>query len=149
MEVKNENLSLISACYSTDLKIERSKLCCNVESSTMEDSVFSGVNLSGSFFRQGEMRGVEFEQMGMANCSFKSTSMTRPDFTNVGMSGAMFSRTDMDRADFEGVGLINAIMSNCDLSGLTLRNCKIIDMTIDGYNVQELIEFYKNNHKGE
>ncbi len=149
MEIKNEDLSLISSCYSADLKIERSKLCCNVESSTMEDSVFSGVNLSGSFFRQGEMRGAEFEHMGMANCSFKSTSMTRPDFNNVGMSGAMFSRVDMDRSDFDGVGLINGIMSNCDLTGLKILNSKINGMTIDGYDVQELIEFYKNNHKGE
>ena len=149
MEIKNEDLKLISACYSAELKIERSKLCCNVESSTMEDSVFSGVNLSGTFFRKGEMRGAEFEQMGMANCSFKNTSMTRPDFNNVGMSGAMFRKSDMDRSDFESVGLINTIMSNCDLTGLKILNCKISDMTIDGYNVQELLEFYKNNHKGE
>ncbi len=149
MEIKNEDLKLISACYSADLKIERSKLCCNVESSTLEDSVFNGVNLSGSFFLKGEMRGAEFEQMGLANCSFRNTSMTRPDFNNVGMSGAMFSRVDMDRSDFDGVGFINGIMSNCDLTGLTLRNCKMGGMTIDGYNVQELIEFYKNNHKGE
>ncbi len=149
MEIKNEDLTLISACYSAELKIERSKLCCNIESSTMEDSVFSGVNLSGSFFRKGEMRGAEFEQMGMANCSFKSTSMTRPHFSNVGMSGAIFSRSDLDRADFDSVGIVNGIMSNCDLTGLTLRNCKMGGMTIDGYNVQELIEFYKNNHKGE
>ena len=149
MEIKNEDLKLISACYSAELKIERSKLCCNVESSAMEDSVFNGVNLSGSYFLKGEMRGAEFEQMGMANCSFRSTSMTRPDFNNVGMSGAMFSRSDMDRADFESVGIVNGIMSNCDLTGLKILNSKINGMTIDGYNVQELIEFYKNNHKGE
>ncbi len=149
MEIKNENLKHISECYSDKLHIEKSKLCCVIDSSTMEDSVFDGVNLSGSAFRQGELRGATFEQMGMGNCTFRSTSMTRPDFTYVGMSGAIFCRSDMDRADFDGVGIVNGIMSNCDLTGLTLRNCKMGGMTIDGYNVEELIEFYKNNFKGE
>ena len=149
MEIKNEKLSQISECYSDNLHIEKSKLSCNVEFTTMEDSVFNEVNLSGSFFQRGEMRGAEFEQMGMSNCIFRSTNMTRPDFNNVGMSGAMFRKSDMDRSDFESVGLINTIMSNCDLTGLKILNCKISDMTIDGYNVQELLEFYKNNYKGE
>ena len=149
MEIKNEKISLISECYSDNLHIEKSKLCCKVDSTTMEDSVFAGVNLSDAVFKQGELRGAEFEQMGMGNCTFKRTSMTRPNFTNVGMSGAIFSRCDMDRSDFDGVGIVNGIMSNCDLTGFTLRNCKMDGMTIDGYNVSELIEFYKNNHKGE
>ncbi len=149
MEIKKEKLTLLSECSSDNLRIEKSKLCCSVESSTMEDSVFSEVNLSGTFFRQGEMRGVEFEQMGMSNCVFKSTNMTRPNFVNVGMTGAIISRCDMDRADFDGVGIVNGIMTNCDLTDLTIRGCKTGGMTVDGYNVQELIEFYKNNHKGE
>ena len=149
MEIKKENLALLSECYSDNLHIEKSKLCCVVDSTTMEDSVFTAVNFSGSFFRQGEMRAVEFEQMGMANCTFKNTSMTRPNFNSVGMSGAIISRSDMDRSDFDCVGLVSTIMSCCDLTGLTMRNCKIGGMTIDGYNVQELIEFYEKNHKGE
>ena len=149
MEIKKENLKLLSECYSDNLHIEKSKLCCIVDSTSMEDSVFSGVNLSGSVFRQGEMRAAEFEQVGMANCAFKNTSMTRPTFNSVGMSGAIISRSDMDRSDFDCVGLVNAFMNSCDLTGLTLRNCKTGGMTIDGYNVQELIEFYEKNHKGE
>ncbi len=149
MEIKNENLKLISSCYSNKLRIEKSKICCVVESSTMEDSVFNEVNLSGSSFNRGELRGSSFEQMGMGNCTFRSTNMTRPNFNNVGMSGAIVCRCDMDRADFDGVGIVNGVMSNCDLTGLTLRNCKTGGMTIDGYDVNELIEFYKNNHKGE
>ena len=92
---------------------------------------------------------ADTSSMPVTGCSFRSTSMTRPDFNNVGMSGAMFSRSDMDRADFDSVGLVNGIMTNCDLSGLKILNSKISGMTIDGYDVQELIEFYKNNHKGE
>ncbi len=149
MDIKNETLNLISACYSDNLQIERSKLCCNIKSTTMEDSVFNGVNLSGAFFCQGEMRGAEFEQIGMPNCSFRRVGLTRCDFNNVGMSGAIISNSDMDRTDFDSVGIVNGIMSNCDLTGLTIRNCKVGGMTIDGYNVDELIEFYKNNHKGE
>ena len=149
MEICNEKLKLISECYSDNLQIKKSHICCFAESTSMEDSVFSGVNLSGSVFRQGEMRCTEFQQMGMANCVFKMTSMTRPTFKNVGMSGAIFSSSDMDRADFDCVGLVDGIMSKCDLTGLKILNSKIGGMTIDGYNVQELIEFYKNNHKGE
>ncbi len=149
MEIKKETLSYISECYSENLHIEKSNLCCTVNSSTMENSVFTGVNLSGSKFSQGELKGAKLEQMGLRNCTFKNSSMPRPEFVNVGMSGARFTATDMERADFERVGLRNAIITNSDLTGVTVRNCKTDGMTINGYNVDELIEFYKNNHKGE
>ena len=71
MVIENEKLSLINKCYSDNLQIENSKLCCTIDSTTMEGSVYRGVNLSGSYFQKGEMRSAEFEQMGMANCVFQ------------------------------------------------------------------------------
>lgn len=149
MDIKKEKLNLISECYSENLSIERSKLCCNIKSTTMTDSAFNEVNLTDAVFRQGEMNRAEFNNMGMSNCAFLNSNMIRSNFTNIGMTGAMFSKSDMDRSDFDEVGIINGIMSSCDLSGLTIRNCKMSGMTIDGYDVLKLIEFYKNNYKGE
>ncbi len=107
MNIINENVSLISECNSEDLRIERSRLCCNVEESTMEGSVFKRTQLCGAGFIETDMRGI-----GLQQC------------------------------DLHGAGI-----ERCDLTGAALVSCKLDGMTIDGIDVQEMIDFYKNNHK--
>lgn len=38
-------------------------------------------------------------------------------------------------------------ITDSNLSGVEITDCKLEGMTVDGFNICELIEFYKNNHK--
>ena len=107
MNIVNEKISRISECNSEDLRIERSRLCCDVEESTMEGSAFIRTQLRGAGFIENDMRGI-----GLQQC------------------------------DIRGAGI-----ERCDLTGAAFVSCKLDGMTIDGIDVQEMIDFYKNNHK--
>lgn len=147
MEIKNKELSRITECSSENLVIESCDLHCKVSSANMSNSDFSETNLSGASFHNGDMRNVKFNLMGMASATFDSVNMVRSKFFDVGMSGTVLKCVDMDRSDMDGVGMINAIITNSDLTDVTIRGCKINGMTVDGYDVLELIKFYKMNHK--
>ena len=103
MNIINEKVSLISECNSENLRIERSRLCCDVEESTMEGSAFIRTQLRSAGFIENDMRGI-----GLQQC------------------------------DLRGAGI-----ERCDLTGAALVSCKLDGMTIDGTDVQEMIDFYK------
>ncbi len=147
MEIQKKELSRISECSSENLTIEKSELHCRVTSVNMKNSDFNETNLNSAVFHNGDMRNVKFRLVGMPSAVFENVNMVRSKFSDVGMSGAVFKRVDMDRSDMDGVGLANSVISNSDLTDVTIRSCKISGMTVDGFNVMELIKFYKMNHK--
>ncbi len=107
MNIINEKISLISECDCTDLRIERSRLCCDVEECVLAGSAFVRTQLSGAGFVENDMCGAGFLQCNLS-----------------------------------GAGL-----EKCDLTGAAIECCKLDGMTINGIDVQEMIEFYKNNYK--
>ena len=149
MEIKNKELSRITECKADELIIESSDLHCKFNGVNMENSDFFETNLSGSSFKRGDMRNADFMRIGMSSSSFINVNMVRSKFFDMGMSGTVFKQVDMDRSDMDGVGLSDTVITNSDLTNVTVRSCKITGMTVDGYDVLELIKFYKMNHKKE
>ena len=93
----------------------------------MEASLFSGTRLTGSEFSECNMQGAGFIQDNMR--------------------GAGFVENDMCGAGFLQCNLSGTGLEKCDLTGAAIECCKLDGMTINGIDVQEMIEFYKNNYK--
>ncbi len=84
-----------------------------------------------------DFSGTEFERTNLSGNRFASSDMSGDYFEEVNLSGAAFERSSLCGAAFEG----------CDLSGVEFTDCKLDGMTVNGYDISELIGFYKNNHK--
>lgn len=124
MNISNEKIERMTGC-TIDRKdgniefaeMKNSRLCAVVSECDFSGSEFHRTNLSGNYFESSDMSGDCFEE--------------------VNLSGAGFERSNISGAAFEG----------CDLSGAELTDCKLDGMTVNGYDISELIGFYKNNHK--
>lgn len=122
MTIKNEKIERMIDCTvmkPTDggAEIKTTKVCAVVSECDFEGCCFEQTNLSGNHFECSDMSGDYFEE--------------------VNLSGAGFERSSLCGAAFEG----------CDLSGVEFTDCKLDGMTVNGYDISELIGFYKNNHK--
>ncbi len=98
MNVINEKLSLISECDSEALRIERSKLCCDVGECSLNGSAFVKSQLSGVGFSENDMRGAGFSQCNL--------------------SGAGISESDLSGAS----------INNCKLDGMTIDGFSVQEM---------------------
>lgn len=134
MELNKEKITLIADCEVTDgsktaggAVVRTSKFRAEITECDFEGSDFTRTNLSGNRFGSSDMSGDLFEE--------------------VNLSGAGFERSDMSGAEFSEVNLSGAAFTDGDMSGVEISGCKLDGMTIDGFDVRELIEFYKNNHK--
>ena len=134
MNLNNENIELITDC-TIDRKdgniefaeMKNSRLCAVVSECDFSGSEFHRTNLSGNYFESSDMSGAYFEEVNLSGAAFERSNLSGAAFTDVNLSGAAFERSD--------------------LSGAEITDCKLDGMTVDGYDISELIEFYKNNHK--
>ncbi len=78
----------------------------------------------------------------VSECDFEGS-----EFYRTNLSGNHFESSDMSGDYFEEVNLSGAAFEGCDLSGVEITDCKLDGMTINGYDISELMEFYKTNHK--
>lgn len=131
MTIKNEKIERLTDCtvYCADggAEIKASKVCAVVTECDFEGCDFEQTNLTGNRFASSDMSGDYFEE--------------------VNLSGAGFERSSICGAAFKDVNLSGTAFENCDLSGVELTDCKLDGMTINGFDISELIDFYKNNHK--
>lgn len=108
-------------------EIKASKVCAVVSECDFEGCDFEQTNLSGNRFASSDMSGCYFEE--------------------VNLSGAAFERSSLCGAAFEDVNLRGVAFESCDFSGVEFIDCKLDGMTVNGFNISELIGFYKDNHK--
>lgn len=132
MTLNNEKIERMTGCTvmkPTDggAEIKTSKVCAVVSECDFEGCCFEQTNLSGNHFECSDMSGGYFEE--------------------VNLSGAAFERSSLCGAAFEDINLRGASFEGCDFSGVELTDCKLDGMTVNGYDISELIGFYKNNHK--
>lgn len=132
MNISNEKIERMTDCTVMKLtdgnaEIKASKVCAVVSECDFEGCDFEQTNLSGNRFASSDMSGCYFEE--------------------VNLSGAAFERSSLCGAAFEDVNLRGAAFESCDFSGVEFIDCKLDGMTVNGYDISELIEFYKNNHK--
>ena len=129
MELNKEKITLIADCEVTDKSktaggavVRTSKFCADISECDFEGSCFVQTNLCATF---------------------KCSDMSGDYFEEVDLSGAGFERSDVSGAEFNEVNLSGAAIIDSDMSGIEISGCKLDGMTIDGFNVRELIEFYK------
>lgn len=132
MNISNEKIERMTGCTVMKLtdgnaEIKTSKVCAVVSECDFKGCDFGQTNLSGNRFASSDMSGDFFEE--------------------VNLSGAAFERSSLCGAAFEDVNLSGAAFERCDLSGAELTDCRLDGMTVNGFDISELIEFYKNNHK--
>lgn len=134
MNISNEKIELI-----TDCTIDRKD--GNIEYAEMKNSGLCAV------VSECDFSGSEFHRTNLSGNSFESSDMSGDYFEEVNLSGAGFERSNISGAAFTDVNLSGAAFEGCDLSGVELTDCKLDGMTVNGYDISELIGFYKNNHK--
>ena len=78
----------------------------------------------------------------MSECCSDSLRVERS-----GLQKACFAENDMRGAEIVQCNMSGSHIKNSDLTGAAVESCKLDGMTIDGINVQEMLEFYKNNFK--
>lgn len=134
MILSNEKIELITGCT-----IDRKD--GNIEFAEMKNSAFCAV------VSECDFSGSEFHRTNLSGNCFESSDMSGDYFEEVNLSGAGFKRSNLSGAAFDDINLSGAYFERCDLSGAEITDCKLDGMTVNGYDISELIEFYKNNHK--
>ena len=105
----------------------------------------------------GSMDGVSFRFFGTDRLDWYDGKMTNWRVTDCDFSGVLIYDTWMGNSIFYDSGLNNGEFNyvsfdNSKFNGGSFKECKIekceiSDMTIDGINVKDALEFYKNSKK--
>ena len=133
----------------------------------MTGSVFRCVKLNGAVFGYGceaehgedgycvEMKGAVLDSVDLSGAQLNHCGMESTVLTDIKMAGAKLYDIDLDGGDLSGVNMVSAriqcsnlygaTVKNCCFENAALENCDISGMTIDGVNVAEAIEAYKES----
>lgn len=102
----------------------------------------------------GSMDGVSFRFFGTDKIDWYDGKMTNWRITDCDFGGTLvydswmgnskFVDTSIDNSDFRYVGFSRSVFSGGWFVDCKIENCDISGMTIDGINVKEALEYYKN-----
>ncbi len=102
----------------------------------------------------GSMDDVSFRFFGTERLDWYDGKMTNWRITDCNMSNATFYdtwmeyckfyETGLDKSDFRYARFNESAFKNSDFENCVLNDCNISGMTIDGINVKEALEFYKD-----
>ena len=68
-------------------------------------------------------------------------------FVDLNLTGARFENIKLENAAFRNINMKNVRFEDINFDGAEIASCcKIDEMTVDGINVAEAIEFYRKNH---
>ena len=68
-------------------------------------------------------------------------------FEDLNLTGAKFENIKLENASFSNINMKNVRFADINFDGTEIACCcKIDEMTVDGINLAEAIEFYKKNH---
>ena len=125
---------------------------------------FENINLSGSSFgccekceSEGkycvEMKKSVFDSVDMTRSQLNHCALEESILTDVKMAGAKLYDIDLDGGDLSGVNMVGARIQcsnlygasfkNCCFAEASLENCDISGLTVDGVNVKDAIEAYR------
>lgn len=130
----------------------------------LENAVFEDLDLSGASFgccekceSEGkycvEMKKSVFDSVDMTRSQLNHCALEESILTDVKMAGAKLYDIDLDGGDLSGVNMVGsriqcsnlygASFKNCCFAEASLENCDISGLTVDGVNVKEAIEAYR------
>lgn len=89
---------------------------------SLPDSVFNNLNLSGAQFDDVNMEGASFNNINMHRVRFTDINLSDSSFGGLTLKGSRFGCVDIDGATFE----------NPTFVGTTFRNCSFKDAKFEG-----------------
>ncbi len=111
-----------------------------IHNATLPASEFEDANLSGSRFVDVNLEEAVFSDVNLDNvlisdarayhATFRKTSMESATFENIDMRSVALRHVDLDGASIRFASLVNVSIAECDVRG----------MTIDGYMVTDLLK---------
>jgi uncharacterized protein YjbI with pentapeptide repeats len=129
----------------------------------MEPTIPSGkhfanmADLAQSRFEMVNLEGAEFEDVNLGRASFHDINMSDVSITAAQIGGARFKhigpppgkdgKHDRQRAvSFEEMQLCDSTFRDVDLSNVSIVDCNISGMTIDGVLVTEMMAAYNREN---
>lgn len=114
----------------------------------LSDIYWSGGRMTGLHLYNTRLSNIRFERVevygglgGLVDwCDWSSTRFYHDDFDRCAFDYCEFTYSRFERAEFRSV-----TFRYCDFSRVELEGCDISGMTIDGIDVEDAVEFYKNN----
>jgi uncharacterized protein YjbI with pentapeptide repeats len=127
-------------------------LAANVD---ISDSEFHDVNLSRAVFNDVNLSGVVFDDVNLAHARIHNVNLSDAQISAVNLGGTVFKhlgppldpdgRQQRQRpVTFEEATLCDSTFRNVDLSHVTIVDCNLQGMTINGILVAELLKAYEN-----
>ncbi|RUT44410.1 GNAT family N-acetyltransferase [Paenibacillus anaericanus] len=105
-------------------------------------------------FRECSMQDSDFYDVNLANSSYSNSNMSCQKFRNINLSGShitnanmshsIFGDSNMRKVEICHVSLAGAYIHDSNLHNLSVNNCNIEGMKIDGVLVSDLIKAYKS-----
>ncbi len=101
--------------------------------------------MPGEVFEHKEMQESVFKEVNLKNSRFDFDSITGAVFNMVYMPDSVFSNTGLNNSVFTCSNLENAVITNDTLlRNMKISNCLYDGLTIDGIEVQPLVEAEKD-----
>ena len=131
---------------------------CNMDDidiydASMKDAKFTNVNLEKALYQNSNLSGTRFTNINMTNSVLGDSNMSKVEICHVSLADAYFHDTNLGFQEnkmpltIERCELVNSRIIDSDLRNLSICNCNIEGMTIDGILVSDLIKSYKNKLK--
>lgn len=114
-----------------------------------------------------DISGSEFENLNMAGAQFTNINLSRSRFHDINFSDVHFGAAQIGGTTFKHIGpppdkdgrqdrqrpvtfeegmLCDSVFERMDMTNVTIVDCDVAGMTIDGILVTDLLEEWKRRH---
>ncbi len=93
---------------------------------------FSGTDLSGANFSGSRFSVVTFYACNLKNANFSNCDMYGMSFNSANLANAKFDKSKMNWIRFDNAIFENTSMKNAQLNHVTMINCNVSEMKLDG-----------------
>ena len=149
-EIIDQEIELISQC--TVNKGELSN--CAIIDSEIREGFMDGTTIHDTrwgkaVFNNVFLEGACFSHMSMRGSRFKLVNMKEVSIDELSMEGSIFEDVTLADCTMDRVNLRNTKIKSSDLKGVEITDCGYQGMTIEGVEVEKLIEAYNTLHPDE
>lgn len=110
---------------------------------------FENVNLAGATFENVNLGGSRFHDINLGDARIEATHLGGVSFCCIGPPPDASGRQARQRpTSFQNAMLCDSTFRNVDLSNVSIVECRLDGMTIDGILVTELLEAYREVNGG-
>lgn len=106
--------------------------------------------------RHAWLPNAVFDDLGLPNSTFNNINLSSSKFTDINLSGSIFEDINFAESSFGGLNLSETkyqcvMLNNSEFKNVELKNASFVDCdfsgaAIDGINILDAIEKYKNNN---